>query len=146
MRVPKALKGTRGAVIDTMVLIYLLEDHPTYAPVCESLFQWAEDAVFSGVITPVTLAEIIVKPLQAKQPELADRYQSALKNLPNIVLGEFTWKTGVMAGALRAKYGLPLPDLFQAACALEHGGVLVTNDKALKRITEITVVLLGDLM
>jgi len=146
MTVLKALKGVRGAVFDTMVLIYLLEDHPTYAPVCESLFRMAEAGSLSGVITPITLAEVIVKPLKAGQPELADRYQNAIKNLPNIALGDFSWKTGVMAGALKAKYGLALPDLFQAACAMEHGGVLVTNDKALKRIEEIRVVLLSDLM
>jgi predicted nucleic acid-binding protein len=146
MTIPRALKGVRGAVFDTMVLFYLLEDHPTYAPVCEALFRFAEDGGLSGVITPITLAEIVVKPLCAGRPELADRYQNAIKNLPNIALGELSWKTGVMAGALRAKYGLALPDLFQAACAMEHGGVLITNDKALTRIEEIRVVLLNDLM
>ncbi|MDD4018385.1 MAG: PIN domain-containing protein [Kiritimatiellae bacterium] len=144
--VPKALKGVRDAVFDTMVLIYLLEDHPTYAPVCESLFGLAEAGSLSGVITPITLAEVIVKPLKAGQPELADRYQNAIRNLPNITLGELSWKTGIMAGALRAKYGLALPDLFQAACAIERGGVLITNDKALKRVEEIRVVLLNDLL
>ena len=39
-----------------------------------------------------------------------------------------------------------LPDLFQAACAMEHGGVLITNDTALKRIDEIKVILLSDLL
>ena len=145
MKAVAALRGVRGAVIDTMVLIYLLEDHPVHAPACEALFRQAEAGEFSGVITPITMAEIVVKPLRAKRADLADRYQAALRNLPNISLCGLSWQTGVMAGALRAKYGLPLPDLFQAACAMEHGGVLITNDKALKRIGDIRVVLLDEL-
>ncbi|MEI7901676.1 MAG: PIN domain-containing protein [bacterium] len=144
MKTPAALRGVRCAVFDTMVLIYLLEDHPGLAPTCEGLFQRAEAGEFAGVITPVTMAEIIVKPLRAGHPDLADRYQTVLRNLPNISLCGFSWQTGVMAGALRAKYGLPLPDLFQVACAMENGGALITNDKALKRIDEIRIVLLSD--
>jgi predicted nucleic acid-binding protein len=76
---------------------------------------------------------------------LADRYQNALRNLPNVTLCDFTWRTGVMAGALRAKYGLALPELFQVACAIENGACLITNDKALKKIAEVPVLLLSDL-
>jgi predicted nucleic acid-binding protein len=63
--------------------------------------------------------------------------------LPNIKLCDVSWKTGILAGALRAKYRMPLPDMFQAACAIEHGGVLITNDKVLKKVSEIDVVLLS---
>jgi predicted nucleic acid-binding protein len=49
------------------------------------------------------------------------------------------------AGALRAKYGLPLPDVLRAACAMEHGGVRLTNDKALRSIGEIRIILLDEL-
>jgi len=38
-----------------------------------------------------------------------------------------------------------LPDLFQVACAMENGGVLITNDKALKRVREVRVVLLDEI-
>jgi predicted nucleic acid-binding protein len=50
---------------------------------------------------------------------------------------------GELAGALHAKYSLPLPDLIQAAVAMQsdHPG-LITNDKILCRIDEIDVFLL----
>ncbi len=146
MKPPNSLKGVQGAVLDTMVLIYLLEDHPVYAPICERLLGWAETGVFSGVISPVTMAEIIVKPLRSGRSDLADRYQTALRNLANVTLCGFSWQTGVMAGALRAKYGLALPDMFQAACALDNGGALISNDKALRQVGEIRVVLLDELI
>jgi len=141
----KALKDIRAAVFDTMVLIYLLENQPVYAPLCESLFQEAESGRLHGFITPITMGEILVKPLKAGHPELADRYQTALRNLPNIALCDFSWRTGVLAGALRAKYGLALPDLFQVACAIENRAGLITNDKALKKITEVPILFLSDL-
>ncbi len=140
-----ALKSVRAAVFDTMILIYLLENDPAYATVCEALFQRAEVGRLHGLITPITMGEVLVKPLRAGLNELADRYRSALRNLPNVRLCDFTWKTGALAGALRAKYGLALPDLFQVACAIENQAALITNDKALKKIIEVPVFLLSDI-
>ena len=145
MKFPSKLKGCSGAVLDTMVLVYLFENHGGYGAVCEKLLQHAEDGDFTGVITPVTLAELLVRPLQAGRGDLADRYQSAIRHAANIRLCDFSWQTGRMAGALRAKYGLPLPDMFQVACALEHGRVLVTNDMAMRKIEDVDVVFLDDM-
>lgn len=145
MKIPEALRDARGVVLDTMVLIYLLEDHPHFAGPCEWLLQQAAAGVFSGLLTPITMAEVLVKPLQAGRLDLADRYRAALSNLPGIALCDLTSRAGTMAGALRARYRLPLPDMLQAACALEHGGVLVTNDQALATVKEVRIVLLGEL-
>ena len=145
MNVPVSLKGVKGIVLDTMVLIYLLEDNPVYADRCEWLLRWISDSAFSGVISPITMAEIMVKPLELGRNDLAEKYKRALRNLSNVELCDCSWQTGVMAGALRAKYKMALPDMFQVACAMEHGGVLITNDKALKKVEEIDVVLLDEL-
>ena len=145
MRFPSLLKGVNGVVLDTMVMIYLLEDHPVYADPCEELFKWAATGRFSGIITPISMAELVVKPLEAGRNDIADRYRTALCNLPNIRLCDCSWKTGTLAGALRAKYGMALPDMFQVACAMEYGKVLITNDKALKKVSEIDVILLNEI-
>ena len=51
-----------------------------------------------------------------------------------------------MAGSLRAKYGLPLPDMFQVAAALSQpANAIITNDHDIQRVREIDVFLLGDL-
>ncbi|MCX7001952.1 MAG: PIN domain-containing protein [bacterium] len=143
---PSGLRGCRGAVLDTMLLIYLLENHAKYGGVCEWLFQQAEAGEYTGVITPVTMAEIVVKPLQCGRHDIADSYQTAICNAPNMCICDFSWKTGVMAGALRAKYNLLLPDMFQVASAMEHGGVLISNDRVLRKIMEIRIILLDDLV
>jgi len=145
VKLPLPFHGSHGVVLDTMLFIYVLEDQPRFGALCERLLQRAADGDYTGLITPITMAEVLVRPLQAGRADLADRYRSALQNLAGVALCDLTWQAGTMAGALRAKYGLPLPDMLQAACAMEHGGVLLTNDKALRKIGEVRVVLLDEL-
>ncbi len=90
---------------------------------------------FSGVVTPVTAAEILVKPLQKGETSVSDRYRAALRSFPNLDLAEFDMDICFVAGSLRTRYVLPLPDMFQAATALSYPAqTLISNDKALQRI------------
>ena len=140
------LDHRQGVVLDTMVFIYLFEDHPVYAEPCERILKRMNDGSFSGVATPITAAEILVKPLQREEPMVADRYRAAFRSLRNLDLADFDMNIGFMAGSLRARYGLPLPDMFQAAAALSYPArTLITNDKALQRIKEIDVFLLHEI-
>ena len=132
----------KAAVLDTMLLIYLFEDAPAYAALCERIFEAVRRGDFQGIITPITLAEIIVKPLRANRPDIADRYRAVLSSFPNLSTCSITPETAIMAGALRGKYEHPLPDLFQIACAMEHNAALLTNDRALRKITETPLFLL----
>lgn len=129
----------KAALLDTMLLIYLFEDSSPHAARCERIFEAIRIGGFQGIITPITLAEIIVKPLRAKRPDIADQYRAALASFPNLTTCSISPATAAMAGALRGQYGHPLPDLFQVACAMEHKAVLITNDKAFHKITEIPI-------
>jgi len=141
------LAGRQGVVIDTMVFIYLFEDHPGYSELCEDIFDQISNGVFSGVVTPITAAELLVKPLKLKQLSVADRYRGAIRNIPNVSMSRFDVQTGFMAGSLRAQYGLALPDMFQAATALYYPAcALITNDRNLRRVKEIDVFLLDEMM
>ena len=52
-----------------------------------------------------------------------------------------------MAGSLKAKYGLPLPDMFQVAAALaQPANAIITNDRDIQRVRETDVFLLSDLV
>ena len=140
------LAGRTGVVLDTMVFIYLLEDIAPYADLCQGLLQEVANGSFQAALSPITAAELLVKPLKEQRPDIADRYRAALRSLPNLVLTSLDVETGFMAAALRAKYGLPLPDMMQVALALQYPRpTLVTNDRALKKIEEVEVVLLDDL-
>ena len=140
------LEGRKGVVIDTMVFIYLFEDHPAFGELCENLFNQIKGGFFSAIATPITAAEVLVKPLQKGQLSIADKYRNAIRNMPNISNVKFEVEIGFMAGSLRAKYGLPLPDMFQVAAALDQpANAIITNDRDIQRIQEIDVFLLSDL-
>jgi len=140
------LKGSSGVVLDTMVWIYLFEDHPEWSGICEKLILRAEDGLYKGWVTPVTMAEIMVKPLLANRRDIADNYRSAIMSAAGITVCDIDAKTGVMAGALRAKYRLPLPDMLQCAVALKSSRpILITNDKDLVRVEELDIIMLNQL-
>lgn len=132
----------RVVLFDTMLLIYLFEDVAPFAAKCEALFERVRNGELKGIITPITMAELVVKPLAKGRSDIAESYRLALENFPNLQLFSITPAIGTMAGALCAKYKLPLPDLFQVASAMSTKATLLTNDKALSRIEEIPVMLL----
>jgi predicted nucleic acid-binding protein len=144
MKVPKRLAGRKGVVLDTMVFIYLFEDSPQFGSVSEFILEQVGLGKFEGVVTPITAAELMVKPIQNRRYDLADRYRLALRSMQNVVPVAFSFETGLLAGSLRAKYGLPLPDMIQVACAMEsRTPTLITNDKVMERIDEAEVFLLS---
>jgi predicted nucleic acid-binding protein len=142
----KDLEGRQGVVIDTMVLIYLFEDHPNFGDICENLFNQIKVNVFSAIVTPITAAEVLVKPLKKGKLSIVDKYRNAIHNMPNVSSIKFDVEIGFMAGSLRAKYGLPLPDMFQVAAALaQPANAIITNDRDIQRVRETDVFLLSDL-
>jgi len=147
MKLPRLLLGRKGVVLDTMVFIYLFEDAPRFGSVCEFIVDQAALGRFQGVITPVTAAEILVKPFEQGRQDLADRYRFALENLKNIQPIGLPFEIGFLAAGLRAKYRLPLPDMIQVACALtSREPTLITNDKGMKKVQELAVLLLQDFL
>jgi predicted nucleic acid-binding protein len=144
MKLPKRLPGRKGVVLDTMIFIYLFEDSPQFGSVSEFVLEQGRLGRFEGIVTPITAAELMVKPLQNKRYDLADRYRLALRSMQNVVPVAFSFETGLLAGSLRAKYGLPLPDMIQVACAMQSKTpTLITNDKAMEQIEEAEVFLLS---
>lgn len=144
MKLPKRLAGRKGVVLDTMIFVYLFEDSPQFGSVSEFILEQGRLGKFESVVTPITAAELMVKPLENKRYDLADRYRFALRSMPNVMPVAFIFETGLLAGSLRAKYGLPLPDMIQVACAMQSKiPTLITNDKAMEQIGEAEVFLLS---
>lgn len=141
------LRGREGVVLDTMLFVYFFEDTSRLADACGTLFESMAGGLFEGVATPITMAELLVKPLKENRPDIATRYRNALASMPNLRLSEIDPMLGCIAGALRAKYNLPLPDMLQlATAALSARPTLITNDTALKRVEDAEVFLLEDLI
>ena len=134
--------------IDTMVFIYYLEDHPTYARLTRPLFEALESGKIAGVTSVITLMEILVHPKRSGKVAAARDYQDLLLTYPNLIIAEIDKETADIASDLRAKYGIRPPDALQLAAVLQAGtSGFITNDTQLKQVEEgIEIVLLDDLI
>lgn len=114
-------------LVDTAPWIYLLQDHPEFAPRFEGLFMAAEQGRVELALSTVTLAEVLTGPYKAGEVALAKRYEKALNSY---LVMPFSSAVAIQAAQLRAQYGLKLPDAAQLATALDMGAAaLVTHDR-----------------
>lgn len=132
---------------DSMVFIYHLEDHPRYAPITQAIFHQWQMGRPRGVTSVLTITEVLVKPLRDGNREVAEEYRRLLSSYPHLSIVEIDHPTARRAADLRARHGLRAPDALQVAAALCRGGTgFVTNDEAVKRVREIEVLLLDEVV
>jgi predicted nucleic acid-binding protein len=130
--------------IDTAPIIYYIEAHPQFGPLAKeviSALQSGELIAFSSVIT---LTEVLPKPIEAGNEKLAKRFAEFLKYGKSFSLIEISADIAERAGRLRGKYpNLRTLDAIQISAAIDIGAdAFLTNDKRLKEIKEIKVLVL----
>ncbi|GAA3996774.1 hypothetical protein GCM10022408_04260 [Hymenobacter fastidiosus] len=131
---------------DTAPFIYLVENHPDfYRPVAGYLTQ----VVGGGAVlvtSVLTYTEFCVKPEQLGRPDVILDFDALLRDLDIQVL-DIPLAVATLAYKLRAKYSfLKGMDSLQVASALHAGcSQFLTNDKKLKSVLEIQVVVVADL-
>ncbi len=128
-------------LVDTAPWIYVLEDHPVFAPRFTGLFEAAEQGRLQLALTTVTVAEVLAGPFKAKQTALAKRYEKALNHYQVVPL---TAQVAALAAQLRVQYRLKFPDAVQLASALDLGAAaLVTHDRDFSRVQGLPVLMGG---
>ena len=124
-------------LVDTAPWIYVLEDHPVFAPRFTGLFEAAEQGRLQLALTTVTLAEVLAGPFKATQTALAKRYEKALNHYQVVPLSE---QVAALAAQLRGQYRLKFPAAVQLASALDLGAAaLVTHDRDFSRVQGLPV-------
>ncbi len=132
--------------IDTAPIIYYIEAHPQFGPLAKEVvtsFQSGELVAFSSVIT---LVEVLSKPVEAKDENLARKFSAFLREGRNISLVEISADIAEKAGRLRGHYtSLRAMDAIQIAISIQIGAdAFVTNDKKLKQIQDLQIIVLKD--
>jgi len=132
--------------IDTAPIIYYIEAHSQFGPLAKEVvdsFQLGELSAFSSVIT---LTEVLSKPFESGDEKLARKFADFLKHGKNLSLIEISTSIAERAGTLRGQYSdLRTVDAIQVSTAIDVGAdVFLTNDKKLKQIKEIKVMVLKD--
>ncbi len=87
-----------------------------------------------------------MKPLQANDTLLVSRYRTMFYQTTGISVISVSPSAGDLAAELRARYNLRTPDALHVACAIDAGcDAFLTNDTAIKRVSEISILVLDDL-
>lgn len=131
-------RGDR-VVVDSAPLIYLLDDHPDFAPLFEGLFDLHAQGEVLIAVSTIAMAEVLAGPFGHAQEVLARRYEKALAGFEVVPVSQ---EIAVSAARIRGSTGLRLPDALQAATAIEVGAVaLVTHDRDFSRLKGLRVIL-----
>jgi len=133
--------------IDTMVFIYHFEESQIYSPLTFSIFENLEKGNFNGITSILTLLEILVKPKKENNSLLTERYKLLFETFPNLQVKTLNENIADIASTLRASYNINTPDAIQIATSLEaKADIFITNDATLKKISEIKVLLLSEML
>jgi len=140
------LQSMHRVGIDTPIFIYHIQQSTPWNMAASAVLRAVADGHYEGIASVITLLEITVQPLRVGRPEIADVYEALLRDIPNLTIVDVDSRVTRIAAELRAAYGLRTPDAVQIAACLAHGAeTFITNDRRLRRVTEIDVRMLADL-
>ncbi|BAZ05130.1 type II toxin-antitoxin system VapC family toxin [Calothrix sp. NIES-3974] len=146
MKVSQAFLGVNKVFLDTAPIIYYVEGTPGLGEVVREVFNLLAQGGFQAVGSPITLAECLVMPIRLGKPKIQRDFLELLTNTDGISFIPITASVSQKAAEIRVSYGLKLPDALQVAVALVAGcDAFLTNDIALQRVSELQVLILGDL-
>ena len=129
-------KGSQ-LLLDTVALIYFLEENERYAKQAEKIFSRIESGQLHGVISSLVFAELLVPLYRAGDPQAATGLSNRLRSFRNLEVIPLTTEIGIEAARLRAEYGLRTPDAIHAATAISTRSTgILTNDKRLKVLSQ----------
>ena len=142
----KGLLGKYRVVgIDTVAFIYHFEENDIYLPFTDILFRMIEEGEIMGVSSIITLMEILVKPKREGNDEAAEEYKFILQTFPNLEIKPIDAEVAERAAEIRARYGVRPPDALQvAASIIGNAEAFITNDKELKRIKDIEIIIMKE--
>lgn len=141
-------RGISTVALDTMVFIYHVEDRMPYSKFTTELFDGGERGEVQLCTSVLTITEVLTGYRRLKD---ANAEQSFLQMLNQFYSFLKVWPVDFFvadrAASLRAAYGIRTPDAVHLATAIAVGAELyITNDRKLKPVKEVSVVLLTELV
>lgn len=132
--------------LDTAPLIYFIEAKEPYFSKILPLFAANDRGTFQFISSTLTLEEVLVAPFRENKTQLITKYETALTQSPNIKLYDIDQQVAKKAAQLRASYQVKTPDALQLATAIVYqADFFISNDKQLKKVVEVPVLILEDL-
>ncbi len=146
MRLSEALTEVARLAIDTAPFIYLVERHPTYFTMMQTIVGHLTKNSLVATSSTLTLTEVLTLPIKLNKPMLVIEYEAILLNSTGFHLIALDSRIAKIAADIRARYNLKTPDAIQIAAAIaSNSQAFLTNDRGLKRVTELRVLVLDEL-
>lgn len=137
--------GNGPVAFDTNALVYFIEDHPRYCPALDPLFGAVDRGELEGIVSVVSVIEVLVGALRRGDTAVQQRYEEVLLQAAHIEVLDTNLAVAREAARIRATHNLRTPDAIIAATAITSGaGILVTNDPAFRRVADLRVLLVED--
>jgi predicted nucleic acid-binding protein len=141
----RSIEKHRVVGLDTAPLIYFIEDVTPYADLLNPVFDRLESHALSAVTSTLTLAEILTKPLIDKNFTLVDEIKFTIRAFSTLSMVAIDEKLAEAAALIRARHAIRLPDALQIAAVIQGEATLfITNDKRLKKVDAVEVLVLSD--
>jgi len=133
--------------IDTAPLIYFVEHHPKYLDLVRQFMRQVDMGGIMAYSSVITLTETLPYPKRLNQTDVEREYRQLLLNSRNFELLPIDATIAEHAAELRTRYTMRTPDALQIAAVLSvNCEAFLTNDKRLKQVTELRVIVLDDLL
>ncbi len=99
----------------------------------------------TAVVSPITLSECLVGAMRLGLVDLERAFVNVLLS-NDVVFVDINAVIAQAAARIRSLYNLQLPDALQVAIALTSNcDAFLTNDETLKRVTELRILVVGEL-
>ncbi|MGB3614758.1 MAG: PIN domain-containing protein [Elainellaceae cyanobacterium] len=131
--------------LDTNIWIYALENYAEYTQHLGALFQALDEGALTAVTSELTLAEVLVKPMQREDTEQQTICERFIRSTNHLAVVPVSRAILIDAARVRTRTQLKLPDAIHVATAIGTDcKTLLTNDQQLRRTPNISVVLLSE--
>jgi predicted nucleic acid-binding protein len=142
-----ALPASGTVYLDANGFIYSIERIDPYRALLDILWQTVSTGQITVVTSELTLLEVLVRPLKVGDAPTATLFRTVLRHTPDVPMVPITQTVLEEAANLRATLGLRTPDALHLATALLNGcALLVTNDRAFRRVPDLAVTVLSELV
>lgn len=146
MKIVDALTDVSRLYIETAPLIYYVEAHPDYIARMDTIIDAVENQPIRAFSSVITLTEVLTQPLKTGNRILEQEYRDILVNSGGYQLIPTSVRVAESAADLRARYNLRTPDALHIASAiLARCDAFLTNDSGIRRVSELTVLVLDEL-
>ncbi|MFL6210796.1 MAG: type II toxin-antitoxin system VapC family toxin [Pyrinomonadaceae bacterium] len=132
--------------LDTNIVIYAVEGFVDLADQLQALLQALDNMEIVAFTSELTLAEVLVKPMQDQNQQAQRAYETFLTPSPALQVVPISRSILTEAARLRATTKLKLPDAIHLATAdLSGCSSFLTNDDSFKSVASAKIKILSEI-